>query len=611
MESLRALGELDSWLRGPSKKARLDGGDTCEDAEFKPNLAVPPAVPRRLRGKQADPNPTLGKKRGRAIAKDKQKSKRRHREAKNNKSSVERKARRATAMKASKPKMVRRLKASKSTRQKYEVPDWRQYRWTPSIWKQNTHAREFERSILTRVTEEMCSTLYANLLSVGDVEIDDKGEQIVVTYATICSGSDIINLALENLATAIYEKIGLRVVFRHVWACEWDDQKRHWIAENYSVPMIFDDVCTLMSEEGSMEYRSNTLMKPTPARIIIAGTSCKDASRMSSKQEASRDCISKGSGSTGSTFVGLRTTVQVLGPDFVFLENVAGLLDKIKTKRGVRKPRYASNFLAIVETFRQMGYSFCHKIFNAMDCHVPQRRERLYMCARLAKCDDDAPHEPETQNLLQARVRLNLHTLLAGAHQQLGHVRFEDFLLPKEITDNAHEAIKDWIPEGTKVPEEEEKDRKWLPYHEKEWAHISEASKAAAFEKINGNPWCENFCDRMRDLLLLQYAKQEEQLEKPTGEVVWDLSQNPARIPTAHDGIPCAMPRAVFWLSKSRRRLLGVESLALQGADMASLVAVRPGVWPNRLCQDLAGNAFCVSQCVAWLVANLMSAHGR
>ena len=69
--------------------------------------------------------------------------------------------------------------------------------------------------------------------------------------------------------------------------------------------------------------------------------------------------------------------------------------------------------------------------------------------------------------------------------------------------------------------------------------------------------------------------------------------------------------KAIPWLSRSGRRLLGVESLAPQGADMASLVTVRPGVWPNNLCQDLAGNAFCVSQCVAWIMSNFMSAHGR
>ena len=235
------------------------------------------------------------------------------------------------------------------------------------------------------------------------------------------------------------------------------------------------------------------------------------------------------------------------------------------------------------------------------------------MCARLCKSDLDAPHEPETQNLLQAQVRHNLNTLLAGAQRHLAHVRFEDFLLPKEVTDDAQAAIRDWIPEATGEPPQEEDttDRKWVPYHEKEWADVNEAAKVAAFEKIRDNPWCADFCDRKRDLLLLLYAKQAMQLEEPKVEVVWDLSQNPSRIPTGEDGIPCAMPRAVPWLSVSRRRLLGVESLSLQGADMASLVTVRAGVWPNNLCRDLAGNALCASQCVAWMLANVMSAHGR
>ena len=519
MASRNALLELTAWLQEPVEEEQL--------------YAVDP-VPRRLHGKQKVPEGLdRSKKRGRSATKDKGKSRRRHK-----------------AMKEKKPKRKpmpkKRAKCAAKRRPKYEIPDWRNRHWNPSLWKNNSHARAFERSILMAATEEMCSTLCASLMSLGKVVMGDKGEEIIVTYATICSGSDIINLSLQNLSTAIQERIGVKVVFQHVWACEWMEPKRKWIMENYSVPVVFGDICELMSDDGSLDYRSGKFKKPKPADIIIAGTSCKDASRMSSKQEASRDCVSKGSGSTGSTFVGLRDTVEVLKPSFVFLENVAGLLDKIKVKKGQRKPRYASNFTAIVENFRLMGYSFCHKIFNASDCMVAQRRERLYMCARLAKYDDDAPHEPEMQNLLQAKVRLNLNRLLDGAKQHLAHVRFEDFLLPKEITDNAHAAMKDWIPEGNgDAPEEEDTmGKKWIYYHEQEWADVSEAAKAVAFEKLRDNPWCENFCARKRDLLLLLYAKQAQQLEQPDVEVVWDLSQNPSRIPTAIDSIPCAMPKA-------------------------------------------------------------------
>ena len=274
--------------------------------------------------------------------------------------------------------------------------DWRLRPRRPELWLHHTYPAEFPKCLLMDATDEMGISLLSSLARFGDAA--PNGDQIVITYATICSGSDIINAALSNLAKAIYEKFKVRVTFEHLWACEFSEPKRKWIAENYNVDMIFTDVCKLMDEAGCQEHRSGQLKKPTRPCVMIAGTSCRDASRMSSLQMSSRGCVAAASGTTGSTFCGLRTAAESLKPTFVFLENVPGLQDKIKCKAGQPPPRFDSNFAAVRHSFRTLGYNFTFKTFNSSECAVKQRRERLYMCV------------PALQYLM--RMRLTTHLLM-------------------------------------------------------------------------------------------------------------------------------------------------------------------------------------------------------
>ena len=139
--------------------------------------------------------------------------------------------------------------------------DWRLRPRRPELWLHHTYPAEFPKCLLMDATDEMGISLLSSLARFGDAA--PNGDQIVITYATICSGSDIINAALSNLAKAIYEKFKVRVTFEHLRACEFSEPKRKWIAENYNVDMIFTDVCKLMDEAGCREHRSGQLKKPT------------------------------------------------------------------------------------------------------------------------------------------------------------------------------------------------------------------------------------------------------------------------------------------------------------------------------------------------------------
>ena len=112
----------------------MDGGDTAEP------------VRRRLHGKQAAPECDVDrKKRGRSPTKSKGMSRKRHKAMKVQKM-LKRPVckKRAKAKKERQPKVTRKRKSLKR-KPKYEVPDWRKRHWNPGLWKNNSHAREFEK----------------------------------------------------------------------------------------------------------------------------------------------------------------------------------------------------------------------------------------------------------------------------------------------------------------------------------------------------------------------------------------------------------------------------------------------------------------------------------
>ena len=51
--------------------------------------------------------------------------------------------------------------------------------------------------------------------------------------------------------------------------------------------------------------------------------------------------------------------------------------------------------------------------------------------------------------------------------------------------------------------------------------------------------------------------------------------------------------------------MLGIEAARLQGVDVCDLPALAPGKYTGRFLRDMAGNALCVYQFSAWLLACL------
>ena len=124
----------------------------------------------------------------------------------------------------------------------------------------------------------------ANLLFVTMCDWRCSAESdLVIRVGTVCSGSELYMAVFRHLEVELLARYDLRVIFKHEWSCEIKAEKRQWIHENFSPAMIFGDVVGLAKTGTAHDYVSGELRRATPVDLVIAGTSCKDASRLHMK----------------------------------------------------------------------------------------------------------------------------------------------------------------------------------------------------------------------------------------------------------------------------------------------------------------------------------------
>lgn len=133
------------------------------------------------------------------------------------------------------------------------------------------------------------------------------GTSRVITVGTACSGSELYMLSLTPLAERLTALTGCQLSFRHVWSCELKPRKRAWIRDNFKPSHLFRDLWELAKGEAwdvaQGEDEPHRRLVPVPAvDILIAGFSCKDASRLNIHHTQRLDAVQKGVGTTGSTF---------------------------------------------------------------------------------------------------------------------------------------------------------------------------------------------------------------------------------------------------------------------------------------------------------------------
>ena len=125
----------------------------------------------------------------------------------------------------------------------------------------------------------------------------------VITVGTVCSGSELYMLSLEPVATILSALTGCIVSFQHKWSCEKNPRKRDWIRDNFRVEHLFGDLLE-MGNGHARDELTGRLVPICSVDVLIAGFSCKDASRLNIHHGARLDAVEASSHTTGSTFAG-------------------------------------------------------------------------------------------------------------------------------------------------------------------------------------------------------------------------------------------------------------------------------------------------------------------
>ena len=151
-------------------------------------------------------------------------------------------------------------------------------------------------------------------------------------------------LALEMVSKAAKKIHGINIAVKSVFSCEIEEYKQAYIERNFAPPILFRDAEQLQFDIATTAYGSETAV-PGGVDILIAGTSCKDASSLNNHKQDLRF----GSGESTRTYRGMLGWVTKHLPAFVVLENVCGA----PSKQGSGKDRYAAPPKRLREVVRE------------------------------------------------------------------------------------------------------------------------------------------------------------------------------------------------------------------------------------------------------------------
>jgi DNA (cytosine-5)-methyltransferase 1 len=148
-----------------------------------------------------------------------------------------------------------------------------------------------------------------------------------------------------------------RAGFSVAWQCELDAWKRIVLAAHWPDVAVYDDITTLHD--------------PPPVDLLIGGFPCQDLSVAGKRKGFSGE-------RSVLAFEFLRLA-ESLRPRWILLENVPGLL----SSNGGR------DMARLVDEVGTIGYGWAYRILDARYFGVPQRRRRVFICARRADAQFD------------------------------------------------------------------------------------------------------------------------------------------------------------------------------------------------------------------------------
>ncbi len=169
-----------------------------------------------------------------------------------------------------------------------------------------------------------------------------------------------------------FEMEPTQVQFVHEALCELNDTKRrlcHRISPN--VLHVYKDLF-LLQHGGAHDFVADGYTVPDRPDIIAVGFSCKDLSTMHNGPGQMKRFSGKKHTSI-STFEASAVCAETWQSDLIIMENVKALLCSRHIDKGI-KP-----IDTVDERLRRGGFLGAHKLLDAKDFGLPQRRGRVWL----------------------------------------------------------------------------------------------------------------------------------------------------------------------------------------------------------------------------------------
>ena len=201
---------------------------------------------------------------------------------------------------------------------------------------------------------------------------------------------------------------------------------------------LFADVNELAG--APVDLLTNKAMEAPSVDLFLAGFVCKSISTENVERTRYATCILDGSGSTGSTFEGVRNFVASKRPPLVIFENVEGLLKKIA--------KADPQIWDVQRTLHKIGYLFGWHLLDSRWYHLPHRRRRVWMWA----VDSRELSMQMEEQMIETMGRLLLHlgrckppsldTVLMGEEELAAATRSSRALSQRQQVNNVSLFIK-------------------------------------------------------------------------------------------------------------------------------------------------------------------------
>ncbi|CAN9451272.1 unnamed protein product [Alternaria alternata] len=373
----------------------------------------------------------------------------------------------------------------------------------------------------------------------------------------MCSGTESPLLALDEISKALVATGRTPMQIQQEFSAEIEVFKQGYIERNFAPKRLFRDVRDFIRESATTAVTAYgaELDIPTDVDILIAGSVCKDLSRLNTRGKTLDD-----GGESGDTFQGMYAYTDRFRPSIVLLENVK---NEKKTWDDVMR------------RFDRIGYEAQWIYCDTKNYYLPQTRERMYMIA--------------------------IERTLFGKGVKSATSQWKDLM--RNLERQCSSPYEAFLPESLKELRND---------------HIRSEKRLGILSPIsrrsdNGTVLPPDFADRksyisqssrVHDAIDIAHleaaAKGYDSLYKMA---LWDVSQNVDRFKADLGIAPCITPGGQDFASNRQHALNGSQLLMLQGMPLDRLLFANE---TQKDLQNLAGNAMSTTVIGASLISALI-----